>query len=157
MVCHYRKNGYCNANNGLFIMLIKLILFISVATFSPMNTDYIDPPPHDFDNVELATWNAVISELIESRVLGRQDLRALESYCISYALMKEARFHIQEDGITIVQANGNTVKNPATTVLNEAITRLNSIGGEFGLTPVSRSRVNVPKTKAKGNRFLEDL
>ena len=114
-------------------------------------------PPCDFDNVELATWNAVISELIESRVLGRQDLRALESYCISYALMKEARFHIQEDGITIVQANGNTVKNPATTVLNEAITRLNSIGGEFGLTPVSRSRVNVPKTKVKGNRFIEDL
>lgn len=117
-----------------------------------------EPPecPDWLNDEARAEWERVIPQLAESRLLARIDRAALVCYCQAWAKLREAHEIIDREGSTFSTDKGYVVKHPAVTMANEAADQIRKFACEFGLTPLSRSRVRVPvsKPKSKLNAFI---
>jgi len=98
-------------------------------------------------------WRMVAKELCAQAVLCATDLHNLEMFCIAYANSRDAQDHIQQNGIVMTGSMGGPVKNPALTVLNEAMRQMASFGGMLGLDPSSRQRLIGGNKKQSDNPF----
>lgn len=86
---------------------------------------------------------------------SRPDSQMLEGACVNYARAVQADLQIERDGITINESYIDEetkeaivlkVKmNPAVTVSNQAWRLLHRFCSEFGLSPVSRTRLAIDK------------
>jgi P27 family predicted phage terminase small subunit len=89
-----------------------------------------------------AEWRRVVPLLVERRILTDADLGALESYCTSVGIVREAQETLTHDGL-IVQTDKGPKRHPAFGIMNAAQTTARLCAAELGLTPVSRSRPAV--------------
>lgn len=96
------------------------------------------------------------SEELEAMDLDRRpDAMMLEGACVNFARAVEADILCQLEGLTIVQevrmsAAGDVIsikkkKNPAVSISNEAWKQVRGFCSEFGLSPVSRTRLSIGK------------
>jgi P27 family predicted phage terminase small subunit len=104
-------------------------------------------------------WKRVTVELDRIGMLTLVDRGALASYCEAWAMLKKAEEEIHRHGIVhyrvlreVTDEDGNVVqlvaaveRNPATMIAHQALSHIRAFASEFGLTPSSRSRINVPK------------
>lgn len=110
----------------------------------------IDPP--DWLRGEaLAIWITLAPLLCAQKILQGTDIQNLEVYCAAYGRFREAELDLGKNGLVVESAQGGATKNPAATVLNEAVKQMATYGAMLGLDPSSRQRLSGPKKTAAGN------
>ena len=111
----------------------------------------VQPPPH-LGQYGKQEWKRVLPKL--AGVANDVDYAALVAYCSAYHTMIEADICLQRDGIMITTEKG-TMAHPATRVKAQAMDCVRRYQTEFGLTPLSRLRVQPVEPDQHGD--LDEL
>lgn len=110
------------------------------------------PDAPDFLNEDaLAEWTRISETLFKLGVITALDRAILAAYCVSFgdwigALRTMNRFAKQDEhtgGRLIRTQGGNTIQNPLIGIANKARADMARYAAELGITPASRSRVQV--------------
>ena len=109
--------------------------------------------PRHLSKEAKAEWRRIAKELKTIGLLTTVDRAALAAYCQHWAHWVEAEQKLQEDGISLVYRSpgGMYRKNPWLQVADEAMKGMLSFLGEFGMTPSSRTRIQVEKPQAEAD------
>ena len=94
---------------------------------------------------EIAFHDAVAPLLREANLLTDADLPAFEMMTIHFAIAQEAANDIRLIGPTTYK-NGRGKKRPILQVFRDNSAAFRAYAAEFGMTPSSRSRINIPET-----------
>ena len=105
--------------------------------------------PRHLNDLAKKEWHRVIRDLREAGVVARVDRSALEAYCMAYARWLQAEEKVELEGITVTGAKGGVIKNPAVTVAAQMLTLMHKFMAELGMTPSSRSRLQVKPPDGK--------
>ena len=126
----------------------------------PLND--MEPIP-DLDDVDCPSWLdedareewlRVYGRLVTCRVMTPLDMAVLADYCQSYSQMARAERNIQKYGDIVKTPSGYVQQAPHVGMYNQASKRMKQAASELGLTPSSRSRIQV---KDDGGGGLESL
>lgn len=101
------------------------------------------PVPGHIRGVARQEWRRMAKTLNQLGLLTEIDLPALEMYCQMYGRWVEAEERVRDMGMIVKTNNGNPIQNPYLAVANRAAKDMKSMLVEFGMTPSSRSRVQV--------------
>lgn len=110
-------------------------------------------PDHLEDRARQA-WDFWREELVAMRLDSRPDAMMLEGACVNYAKAVKAELMLNEQGLVVAQpvvdAAGNRVgwkvkNHPANAIANAAWRNVRAFCSEFGLSPVSRTRLTIEK------------
>lgn len=94
-------------------------------------------------------WRRVISELQELGVLSRADRPGLEAYCRIYERWRSAEAAIDEHGSLFFKTrSGYRQQLPEVGVANKCLEQMRHFLAQFGLTPVSRTRLHIGEEKS---------
>lgn len=109
-----------------------------------------DPPAHlgDLAKVE---WGRVIDRLFQCGLMTDIDVPMLAAYCDAYGqwvqlsrdLERMAAADPTTHGVMLRTTAGNFIQNPIVGALRVARTDMARYAVEFGMTPASRSRIDV--------------
>jgi P27 family predicted phage terminase small subunit len=99
-------------------------------------------------------WERITPILKQQGLVTRLDRAALAAYCQNYARLAEAEGHIKP-GQLIVKTSFGPIPNPYLGVANRAYKLMKDFLTEFGLTPVSRSRISGAAPPAGSNEADE--
>lgn len=99
-------------------------------------------PPFWLPPLAVEMWEKVCPHLCAQKVLSVTDLHNLEAFCNSYATWHEAAKILRTKGAVVEGATGGPIKNPAATVVNEALRQMQMFGASIGLDPASRGRLS---------------
>jgi P27 family predicted phage terminase small subunit len=103
-------------------------------------------PPH-LDKAAKAEWKRVGSELSRLGLLTSIDRAALAAYCSAWSRWISAEQSISKFGAVIKSPKSNfPIQNPYVGIANTAMDQMRKFLVEFGMTPSSRSRLNVDTT-----------
>lgn len=91
-----------------------------------------------------AEWHRVAPELSRLGLLAKIDGSSLAAYCEAYSRWKRAVEQYNKEGHTFITAAGYVAQHPAVGIANKAMAEMLKFGREFGLTPSSRGRMNLP-------------
>jgi P27 family predicted phage terminase small subunit len=75
----------------------------------------------------------------------KPDALTLESGCLAYHELRDAYDSLNREGRTRMDDKGKEYNNPAVTRMTTALTALRGFTSEFGLSPVSRTRLTIEK------------
>jgi P27 family predicted phage terminase small subunit len=90
-----------------------------------------------------AEWKRLASQLVILRILTDLDRAALAAYCQAYGRWVEAERKLTETPMLLKMPSGYVQQNPWLTIANKQLELMHKYLSEFGLSPVSRSRVSV--------------
>lgn len=114
----------------------------------PQPTGIPKCPPH-LDAAAKREWKRIGAELIALGLLTSVDRAALAAYCASWSRWVHADEQVQKFGAVIKSPkSGYPVPNPYVSVGNTALDHMRKFLTEFGMTPSSRSRIQVAPTDA---------
>ena len=99
--------------------------------------------PSWINEAAVEEWNNLAPSLLAIGLLTEIDTQAFAVYCQSYAELIEAEDELLKLGKTQATKDGFMRKSPWLSVRDEAHKRMMQIGGQFGLTPASRTRIEV--------------
>ncbi len=115
--------------------------------YEPVLEGGIGAPIRPLSGVALATWNEVSEELAAVGIGSRVESAALTCYCEAVADFVMACDEIDRLGMVTQTERGYT-RNPACLIKNASMQMIAKFAGEFGLTPSSRSKLQVaPKNE----------
>lgn len=100
-------------------------------------------PPEKYTDEQKAIWNEYVNELINLGVLTVVDRMAFQLMFETYIQLREVQDQISEDGLYVMDDRGNTRRNPLLSQANQLRQILKQYLTEFGMTPASRTRINV--------------
>ena len=115
----------------------------------PLNSQQPQPDlasercPHGLSKGAKKFWRAYAPQLIRLGVLTAVDVPAFILTAEHYAIAREARAITVTDGLCDKDANDLTRKHPLLQVWRDNATAYRMFASEFGLTPSSRSRLQV--------------
>lgn len=116
----------------------------------------VPPCPDWLDAIAKAEWRRVAPELDRLGLLTHVDLAALASYCQAYGDLVAARRDIAEHGyFQIVGENHYEQQRPAVALSQKSMQLIKAFCAEFGLTPSSRSRINLGPSDETTNDLLD--
>jgi len=104
-----------------------------------------DPPAHLTPD-GLEAWLAIGARVEAMRVVQVQDAHALELLAEAWSEYLEARRYLVANGLTYTsQTPTGTIRrpNPEVAIASDAWKRLKAMLSDFGLTPATRSRLEV--------------
>ena len=104
--------------------------------------------PVFLSSVAKKEWKRMVAELEPLGLLTKIDCAALAGYGDAYGRWADASKILQKTGL-IIKINDYPVRNPALSIISQALKEMKGFLTEFGMTPSSRARVNVPKPKPK--------
>ncbi len=112
----------------------------------------IGPCPKWMTKEAKAEWRRIVKELDGLGLLARVDRDSLAAYCVCLVQWRECMDFVEKNGKVIVFRNDKgeikyTQTAPQAVLAMKLLDQLKSIGSEFGLSPLSRGRLSVPKTK----------
>lgn len=97
---------------------------------------------------------ALASQLMILRILTDLDRGALAAYCQAYGRWVEADRKLHETPMLLKLPSGIVQQNPWLTIANKQLELMHKYLTEFGLSPVSRSRVSIaPVGLGKRSKF----
>lgn len=113
--------------------------------------------PGELSDAAKAEWGRVSQDLFQLGLLSRIDRAALAAYCEAWAdyldamqrvatigkVIKTGEKVIQKPDGTIEKSGGNFIENPYFSIKKRSAELMHKFLIEFGLTPASRSRINV--------------
>jgi P27 family predicted phage terminase small subunit len=117
----------------------------------PKTTPGISRCPSWLSPKAKTAWKEIGGHLKNMNVLNVEDSKALELLCDAYSEWRDARAVIQREGSTYETDTENGVRHwnrPEVSVANDAWRRVKSMLSEFGLTPSSRSKIQVNGSEA---------
>lgn len=104
--------------------------------------------PAYLDAIAKAEWRYMTKVLADLRLLTMTDRAALELYCHTYSEWRKACEQVAKYGAVLIRTfNGKTEakRNPFDVVRERNATQMARMLQEFGLTPSSRTRIEVAK------------
>ena len=90
-----------------------------------------------------AEWKRLARMLFTLRIMTELDRSALAAYCQAYGRWVEAERKLQDTPMLLKLPSGYVQQNPWLTIANKQLELMHKYLSEFGLSPVSRSRVGV--------------
>jgi P27 family predicted phage terminase small subunit len=105
-------------------------------------------------------WNRISRELMTCGLLTSVDRAALAAYCAAYARWTEGEDKVQQHGLVVKSPSGFPIQNPYVGIANTALDQMRKFLIEFGMTPASRSRLQItvtPETPANDWDELDRL
>lgn len=93
-------------------------------------------------------WYTVVAWLQSIGLLSSVDVSIIAAYCQQMGVFREAEAYL-EHGRVIVTDKGYEMPSPWVAIGNKALMQALKIASEYGLTPSSRTRITLPKQKAK--------
>ena len=121
----------------------------------PMPKKGIPTCPSHLNSAARTEWKRITPQLATLGLISELDRSALAAYCQAYGRWAEAERMIAKHGTIIKHPNGSLMTSPFLNVANKAIEQMYKYLIEFGLTPVSRTRVSAPQSKE--DDALEDI
>jgi P27 family predicted phage terminase small subunit len=114
----------------------------------PIPEPGVPPCPDWLDEDARVVWNEVAPQLDRMGVLGHIDQRTLGRYCDTWGHWYRARDFIKRHGDTypLKDESGRTKylqQFPQVAIANKLATQLTRLEQEFGMTPASRTRIQV--------------
>lgn len=88
-------------------------------------------------------WRRVVSVLIDLGLYTDLDYAALAMYCQAYGRWVRMERELADEDLVLVGSEGGMYQNPKLHVANKAWEQMRKILSEFGLTPSSRSRMQI--------------
>ena len=116
-------------------------------TPQPPTSDKVPRPPLKLDPVARREWKRIATPLHAMGVRKEIDTSALLAYCEAWSDFVDARNKLAESGTKVIKTkNGNFIENPYYSIKKRAMEILLRFQIEFGITPSSRMRIQVPKS-----------
>lgn len=81
--------------------------------------------------------------LLVCGLLSRLDRAALAAYCVAWSRWVEAEKQLKSEGLMVKTPNGYQQPSPWLAIANKSLEQLRAFAGEFGMTPATRSRVEI--------------
>lgn len=101
-------------------------------------------PPHLSASAK-AEWKRIVPELEKMGLLTKVDRSALAAYCNAYGEWKDTCELLKGKSPIIKTEAGNIIQNPLVGIAHKASELMYKFLVEFGMTPSSRTRINVAK------------
>jgi len=98
-------------------------------------------PPDWLDDGAKNLWHEMMPMLERTKVFTEADRYSFAMYCLHCSAVRRATLKLQECGDIYVNTNGNVQPSPYDTILRQHSALMHKYGGEFGLTPATRSKV----------------
>jgi P27 family predicted phage terminase small subunit len=114
-------------------------------------------PPSYLGALARAEWRRLAPRLHKLGLLTEVDRSKFAMYSQAYARWQEAEKVITEQGMTFMTEKGYVVQRPEVAIALKQCKMAKELGGEFGLDPAARSRIDVPepeKPKDAAEDFL---
>lgn len=119
----------------------------------PKNKILTNRPPYYLKSYAAAMWRRIVPLLQGQYDFKKIDQTQIEMFCIQYEILRKAYDSIEDDGVvnriekSVQDASGKIVdkdltgfkQNDAVKVITNAVTQLNKLSDNLGLTPASRS------------------
>jgi P27 family predicted phage terminase small subunit len=94
------------------------------------------------------------AELHVLGLLSSVDGACLAAYCSSYAMWRQASEELARESLLSETKDGRPCRSPLNKIVTDAAADMVRYAGEFGLTPVARTRIaqgiHQPKSKFDG-------
>src|SRR5438105_2313518 len=103
--------------------------------------------PDHLDEEAKAEWQRVSPELERLGLLTVLDRAALAAYCECYSDWVRLREIVRKTGEVLPNRGGHPYPNPYAAALHRARKAMHAFASEFGLTPSSRTRIDVTPPK----------
>ena len=114
------------------------------------------PCPRWLSPIAKTEWKRAAPLLFEIGILRREDMVALAGYCENYAILVQCGNYIKKKGGYAKYLIGtNSQTSPHMTAMNKAFGLVKSFAAEFGLTPSSRGRIEIPKAPSGDDEDLD--
>lgn len=110
-------------------------------------------PPSWLSPYAKAFWRRYVRKLNKLGVLAEADQPAFEELCLLYARIRECHETLKEEGLLVPGRGAPQVKHPLISVLNAAENQFRLLGAEFGLTPSSRGRLDIPAPSEEDSKW----
>jgi P27 family predicted phage terminase small subunit len=98
-------------------------------------------PPEWLHEYAKEEWWRTAPQLHLLGLLSSVDTACLAAYCSSYAMWRQASEALADEGLLDRTQEGNTRRHPLIKVIADAASDMLRYAGEFGLTPVARTRI----------------
>jgi P27 family predicted phage terminase small subunit len=99
--------------------------------------------PRFLDEEAKREWKRISTELTTLGLLTSVDRAALAAYCAAYSSWADAEVKLQKFGKIIKTPSGYPIPNPYVSIRNTSLNIMRQYLVEFGMTPASRSRLQV--------------
>jgi len=106
--------------------------------------------PKGLPKIAGAMWRELAPELVEKRLLTVVDLRAFEVVCVTYAIYRQAYQAVTGRGrrtIAEYLRGQNSQTIPEFNAMMRSFSVMKAYMTEFGLTPASRGKLDIPEPK----------
>jgi len=120
-----------------------------------MSTNY--QIPTNINEEAITYMKAVIARLNDSGVLENIDTAALDMLAHNYSMFINASKQIEEDGLTLINQQGNVVAHPAIKIAKDSQTSAMKVMSEFGLTAKARTKLPKMENKEDNTNPLEQF
>ena len=100
-------------------------------------------------------WDYLAPILLRAQLLTEADQISLANLCQAYATMAAAQKLLNRSQIIFQTPSGYVQQSPLFSVITTSMELINKLCREFGLTPSSRSRLNVGRVE-KETDLLDD-
>jgi P27 family predicted phage terminase small subunit len=101
-------------------------------------------PPDWLDDDARKEWDRITPILLRLGLLTQIDLAKLASYCTAYSDLADARRELKKfKSRLLVDDNGKFYTNPLVAIARAAKREIDTFGSEFGMSPASRTRIQV--------------
>lgn len=106
--------------------------------------DGVPKCPTHLDDGAKREWKRISAELVSLGLLTSVDRAALAAYCASWSRWVDADTNVQKFGAVIKSPkSGFPIANPYVSIANTSLDLMRKFLVEFGMTPASRSRIQV--------------
>jgi P27 family predicted phage terminase small subunit len=93
------------------------------------------------DKVALKAWNRICDCLEANNNLAKSDYDLIELYARTYSRWQRAELELLTQPLTVLSdANGRTFAHPLCAIINDALSKLNTMLDRLGLTPSKRQK-----------------
>lgn len=89
-------------------------------------------------------WQRVVPILDRLGILSEVDGAALAGYCQCYARWAQCEKRLEKKGLTFTTPSGYVQQRPEVSMAQKYLQLVKAFCAEFGLTPSSRSRIELP-------------
>ncbi len=113
--------------------------------------------PDGLTGAAAAAWHEIVALLEPRGVLTPCDAPVVELSAKTLVTMRQADAVIAAEGPTITTASGYLQQRPEVAIQHKARLLLKQLLGELGMSPASRSNVDVPPPAVEGSAFHEFL
>lgn len=121
----------------------------------PLVAEEVPPAELEGHVIALAEWTRLAPLLRACRQITEADRSALIALCLEWSRYIDATQKVRQLGLVVKAPSGYPIQNPYLSIATKALAGCNKLWPELGLTPSSRSRVQVEGPGPDGDVFSE--